>query len=132
MLLLGLLLFAIHTGHILSAIGTGHLPDSTYGLFLVIVSFQTITMGKTPFGDLRRSWLLVIAGIFTAILGMFSCFIPGYFTGFTRILVGIILLSGGLSLLLQLFLSDRKAKIWLRIGGILHPLTIACGPMPLS
>ena len=48
MLLFGLLLFKIHTGDL------PYNPDSTYGLFLVIVSFQVITMGKTPFGDLRR------------------------------------------------------------------------------
>jgi hypothetical protein len=48
MFLFGLLLFKINTGEL------PYTPDSTYGLFLVIVSFQVITMGKTPFGDLRR------------------------------------------------------------------------------
>jgi hypothetical protein len=54
MLLFGLLLFRIHTGDL------PYTPDSTYGLFLVIVSLQIITMGKTPFGDLRRSWMVVL------------------------------------------------------------------------
>jgi len=48
MFLFGLFLFKISTGEL------PYTPDSTYGLFLVIVSFQVITMGKTPFGDLRR------------------------------------------------------------------------------
>ena len=120
MLLFGFLLFKIHTGDL------PYNPDSTYGLFLVIVSFQVITMGKTPFGDLRRSWALIIIGICTALLGMTACFIPGYVTGFARVLVGIILFGGGLTLLVQLFASEAKARMWMRIGGILQQLTIAC------
>ena len=50
MLLFGLFLFKIHTGALPYA------PDSTYGLFLLLVATQMITMGKTPFGDLQRSW----------------------------------------------------------------------------
>ena len=118
--LLGLLLFKIYTGDL------PYNPDSTYGLFLVIVSFQMITMGKTPFGDLRRSWALVVIGIGTAMLGIATCFIPGYFTKFVRILVGIVLFAGGIALFMQLFISERKAKMWIKIAGILRQLTIAC------
>jgi len=121
MLLFGLLLFKIHTGDL------PYNPDSTYGLFLVIVSFQVITMGKTPFGDLRRSWALVIVGICTAILGMAACFIPRYFTEFVRVLVGIVLFAGGIALLIQLFFSEKKARMWMKIAGVLQQLTIACG-----
>ena len=120
MLLFGLLLFKIGTGQL------PYNPDSAYGLFLVIVSFQVITMGKTPFGDLRRSWALIIIGMCAAILGMFACFIPGYLTEFVRVLVGIVLLLGGLTLLMQLFISERKARMWMKAGGILTQLTIAC------
>ncbi len=120
MLLFGLLLFRIHTGDL------PYTPDSTYGLFLVIVSLQIITMGKTPFGDLRRSWMVVIIGICTAILGMFACFIPGLLTALVRILVGIMLFIGGIALLLQLFISEEKAKKWMKISGILQQLAIAC------
>jgi len=118
--LLGLLLFKIYTGDL------PYNPDSTYGLFLVIVSFQMITMGKTPFGDLRRSWALVVIGIGTAMLGIATCFIPGYFTKFVRILVGIVLFSGGIALFLQLCISGKKARMWIKIAGILRQLTIAC------
>jgi hypothetical protein len=69
MLLFGIVLFKIHTGEL------PYTPDSTYGLFLIIVSFQIVTMGKTPFGDMRRSWAIVIIGICTAIIGMTACFI---------------------------------------------------------
>jgi uncharacterized membrane protein HdeD (DUF308 family) len=120
-LLFGLLLFKIHTGDL------PYSPDSTYGLFLVMVSFQVITMGRTPFGDLRRSWALVIIGMFTAILGMASCFIPGHLTKIVRLLVGIVLFAGGICLLIQLFLSEKKAKLWMKTSGILQQLTVACG-----
>ena len=121
MLLFGLLLFRIHTGDL------PYNPDSTYGLFLVIVSLQIITMGKTPFGDLRRSWMVVIVGICMAILGMYACFIPGTLTVLVRMLVGIMLSFGGVALLLQLYTSGEKAKKWMKTSGILRQLTTACG-----
>ncbi|WP_246589264.1 DUF308 domain-containing protein [Methanofollis formosanus] len=120
MLLFGLLLFWIHTGDLPYA------PDSTYGLFLVIVSFQVITMGKTPFGDLRRSWAVVILGICTAIIGMVACFIPGTLSVLVRVLVGVMLSLGGTALLLQLFLPEERARTWMKISGVLRHLTVAC------
>ncbi len=121
MFLFGILLFKIHTGELPYA------PDSTYGLFLIIVSFQVITMGKTPFGDLRRSWAILVIGICTAIVGMAACFIPGYLTEIVRILVGVMLFVGGISLFLQLFTSEKKAKVWIKTSRLLQHLTIACG-----
>ena len=120
MLLFGLLLFRIHTGELPYA------PDSTYGLFLVIVSFQIITMGKTPFGDLRRSWAVILLGVCTAVVGMAACFIPGLLAGPVRILVGVLLSAGGAALLAQLFISEDKARLWLKVPGVLRHLTIAC------
>lgn len=116
----GFLLFRIQTGAL------PYNPDSTYGLFLVIVSFQIIAMGKTPIGDFRRSWLLIAIGICAAMLGMTACFIPGHLTGIARVSVGLVLFCGGLSLLVQLFAFQEKAKTWMRIGGILQQLTVAC------
>ncbi len=121
MLLFGILLFSIHTGDL------PYSPDSMYGLLLVLVSFQIITMGKTPFGDLRRSWAVIIIGICTAVLGMIACFIPGFVTDLVRILVGIMLLAGGVALLFQLFISEEKAKKWVHIPGIVRRLIVACG-----
>jgi len=120
MLLFGLLLFRIHTGELPYA------PDSTYGLFLVIVSFQIITMGKTPFGDLRRSWAVILIGVCTAVIGMVACFVPGLLAEPVRILVGLLLFAGGAVLLAQLFFSEDKARVWLKVSGILQHLTIAC------
>jgi uncharacterized membrane protein HdeD (DUF308 family) len=120
MLIFGTLLFSIHTGDL------PYSPDSMYGLFLVLVSFQIITMGKTPFGDLRRSWLVIIIGICTALLGMLACFIPGFVSDLVRILVGFILFAGGIALLYQLLVSEGKAKAWIRVPGILRKLIVAC------
>ena len=120
MLLFGMLLFAIHTGAL------PYTPDSTYGLFLVIVSLQVITMGKTPFGDVRRSWLVIIIGITAAVIGMGACFVPGALTVLVRILVGVLLVAGGAVLLAQLVLRREKAAAWLKIPGILRHLTLAC------
>jgi len=119
-LLFGLLLFKIYSGEL------PYSPDSALGLFMVLCSFQMITMGKTPFGDLRRSWALVILGMGTAGLGIAAAFIPGYFTDFVRVLVGIILLAGGTVLFIQLGVSERKARMWIKIPGILRQLTVAC------
>lgn len=122
-------LFMLIFGLLLFEIGAGRLPynlDSTYGLFLVLVSVQIITMGKTPFGDLRRSWALVLVGICAATLGMFACFIPGVLTEVVRVTVGLVLLGGGLSLILQLLLAEGKARTWLRAGPLMAELTVAC------
>jgi hypothetical protein len=119
-LFFGLTLFKIYAGDL------PYNPDSAYGLFLVIVSFQMITMGKTPFGALRRSWALVYIGMGSAVLGIATSFIPGYFTNFIRELVGIVLFVGGIILFLQLCVSEKKARMWIKIPGILRQLTLAC------
>ena len=128
-ILLVLAVFMLVFGVLLFPIQTGALPynaDASYGLFLVIVSFQIIALGKTPFGDFRRSWLVVVVGICSAILGMTACFIPGSLTSVVRVSVGLVLLGGGFSLLVQLFAAEDKARTWMRIGGILSHLTVAC------
>ncbi|MGW4566196.1 hypothetical protein ACWEN3_28560 [Streptomyces sp. NPDC004561] len=128
LLILGL--FMTLFGGLLFGIDSGSLPfnpDSTYGLFLVIISFQAAALGKTPFGDFGRSWLLVIVGFCAATVGLFGCFIPGISSAFLRILVGVLLLCGGIVLSAQLWISKQKARAWLQIGGILRHLTIACG-----
>lgn len=57
---------------------------------------------------------------------MLACFIPGFLSDIVRILVGALLLLGGASLLIQLFLHKDKAALWLRVPGILRQLTAAC------
>jgi hypothetical protein len=121
MALFGLLLLAIQRGALPYA------PDSTYGLFLVLLSLQAITLGKTPFGDFRRSWLLVALGTGVAVLGMIGCFIPGLLREPLRLLVGFVLTAGGLTLLLGLLVARDKARLWLRGPAPLRHLTLAAG-----
>lgn len=121
MLLFGLLLFQIHTGVLPYA------PDSTYGLFLLLISFQIVTLGKTPFGDFKRSWLLILIGIACAIVGMGAGFIPGYLSDSIRIIVGLILSLGGTILLFELFIRKDKARTWRKFSGVLRHLILACG-----
>jgi hypothetical protein len=116
-------------GALLFLIDQGVLPyseDSMYGLFVVLVSMQIITMGKTPFGDLLRSWLVVIIGLFTAFVGTIAIFYPGYLSISIRILAGLIVLVTGTLGLIQLFTSKEKARVWMKVPGILQQLTIAC------
>jgi len=120
MLLFGLLLFMIHTGQL------PYSPDSTYGLFLVILSLEAVTMGRTPFGDIRRSWAVVLIGVGMAVVGMAACFVPGLLAWHVRVLVGVLLFAGGISLLLQLLISHDKARLWLKVPGVLRHLTAAC------
>jgi len=117
--LYGLLVFPMYAGVL------PYSPDSTDGLFLVLVSLQIITMGKTPFGDLRRSWIVVLIGTALAMLGCVAVFIPGPLTALVRVLAGVILVFGGISLIVQLFISKDKGKTWMKAGGILRQLTIA-------
>jgi len=121
MLLYGLLIFLIQAGEL------PYNPDSTYGLLLVLISIQMITLGKTPFGTFRRTWFVLILGFSTAILGTGACFIPGFLSGIIPELVGFLMITGGIVLFLNLLLSEGRAKQWIRIPGILQHLTIACG-----
>lgn len=126
-LIFGLLLFKIQTGELT------YNSNGTYGLLLVIFSLQIITLGRTHFGDFRRSWMLVIIGVFIAILGTVTCLIPWFMEGFIRELVGFIILAGGislslsLSLFLQLVIAKNQARMWIRTSNMLRHLTIALG-----
>ncbi len=121
--------FFLLFGSLLFLIDRGMLPyseGSMYGLFVVLVSMQIITMGKTPFGDVLRSWLVVIIGLFTAMLGTLAIFYPEYLSHTVQILAGLIIFIAGASGLMQLFILKDKARRWMKIPGILQQLTAAC------
>ena len=88
MILFGLLGPVIQTGTL------PYNPDGAYGLVLVLISLQIITLGKSPFGTYRRSWSLILLGISIAIIGTIACFIPGFIGDGVRILVGILMTAG--------------------------------------
>ncbi len=64
LLIAGLILLI--AGILLFPVATGALPyyeNGLYGLLLVMFSLQIISMGKTPFGDMRRSKPVLLLGL---------------------------------------------------------------------
>jgi hypothetical protein len=120
MVITGALLFPVSTGAL------SYNEDGLYGLLLVIFAVQTITMGKTPFGDMRRSTLLLTAGAAIAAVGIVTCFVPDLLGEIPRILLFLCFGLGGFLLLLRMSLDEEKLRAWWRNGGILRHLALAC------
>jgi hypothetical protein len=122
-------LILLITGTLLFPVATGGLPyyeNGLYGLLLVMFSLQTISMGKTPFGDLKRSKLVVTAGIIIGGIGTITCFIPDAFNDIPRLLLFLFFGPGGALLLLQMILSKDKLRAWSKYGGIFRHLIAGC------
>lgn len=122
-------LILLITGMLLFPVATGGLPyyeNGLYGLLLVMFSLQIISMGKTPFGDLKRSKLVVAAGIIIGGIGTITCFIPDAFNDIPRLLLFLFFGPGGALLLLQMILSKDKLKAWSKYGGIFKHLIAGC------
>lgn len=116
------------TGSLLFPVSFGALPyceNGLYGLLLVIFALQTITLGKTPFGERRRSRLLMIGGTTIAAVGIVTCFIP-VMTQLARVLLFLCFGPGGFLLLLQMCLSRDKLRTWAPYGGIFRHLILSC------
>ena len=93
LVVLGLFLFPVNLGLIPFS------PDGQLGLLLVINAVQMMTLGETPLGQYKRSWLMIVIGVSFASLGIFSCIVPGIVTDFVRIFLGILNIAGGALLL---------------------------------
>lgn len=116
------------TGILLFPVSTGMLPyyeNGFYGLFLFFFALQTITLGKTPFGEMGRSKLLLTTGVMLAAMGIVVCFIPS-FNRLPRLLLFLCFGPGGLLLLLQMALSKDKFQTWVKFGGIFRHLVFGC------
>jgi hypothetical protein len=110
-------------------VSSGALPyyeNGVYGLLLVILALQIVTMGKTPFGDVRRSRLIVALGAVIAAVGIVTCFIPDVFNRLSRIMLFICFGPGGFLLFLQMLLDRSKFRTWIKHGGLLRHLILAC------
>jgi hypothetical protein len=118
--LFGVLLFLIDKGVLPYSLG------AIYGIFVVLVSMQIISMGKTPLGDILRTWVIVIIGLLTGMIGTLAIFFPDYLSVGIRLLAALIVLVSGSLGLFQLFTSREKARLWMKVPGILQQLTIAC------
>ncbi|MFH0968036.1 MAG: hypothetical protein V1862_10175 [Methanobacteriota archaeon] len=93
LVVLGLLLFPVNIGLIPFS------PDGQLGLLLVINAIQMMSLGETPLGQYRRSWLMIIIAVGFAAMGIFSCIVPGILTDIIRILLGLLNIAGGALLL---------------------------------
>lgn len=132
LLIAGLMVFI--TGILLFPVSTGALPyyeNGLYGLLLFIFALQIVTLGKTPFGDMSRSIPLLIIGIIIAVIGIVTCFIPDLLSQIPRILLFICFAPGGSLLLLQMFLSKNRLRLWMKYGGIFWHLIFGCGAVYL-
>ncbi len=116
------------TGVLLFPVSNGTLPyyeNGLYGLFLVIFALQILALGKTPFGDVRRSILTFALGSLIAAAGIVTCFIP-IPNQVPRVLLFVCFGPGGLLLLLQMIIAEGKLRSWVRYGGIFRHLVAAC------
>ncbi len=121
-------------GILLFPVSTGALPyyeNGLYGLLLFFFALQMVALGKTPFGDMRRSKGLLAAGVLVAAVGIVTCFVPGILSQLPRLALAACFGLGGLALLIQMFLSPDKAPAWAKHGGILRGLAPACGAVYL-
>lgn len=120
MMMTGILLFPVYNGTL------PYYENGLYGLLLIIFALQTITLGRTPFGDMPRSKLLFAVGMLIAAVGMVTCFIP-ISIRIPRVLLFLCFGLGGFLLLLQMCLAKDKLRSWTKYGGIFRHLILACG-----
>ena len=117
------------TGILLFPVSVGSLPyyeNGLYGSLLVIFALQIITLGKTPFGDMRRSIALLAVGVVIAAVGIVTCFVPDFLSQLPRFLLILSLGPGGFLLLLQMYLAKDKLRTWMKYGGIFWHLIFGC------
>jgi hypothetical protein len=117
------------TGFLLFPVSAGALPyyeNGLYGLFLVVFALQMITLGKTPFGAMRRSKLSLAVGVVIAAVGIVTCFVPDIFSRLPRLLLFLCFGPGGLLLLLQMCFAPEKLRTWVKYGGIFRHLILGC------
>jgi len=121
-------------GILLFPVSTGALPyyeNGLYGLLLFFFALQMVALGKTPFGDMRRSRGLLAGGVLVAAVGIVTCFVPDILSQLPRLALAACFGLGGLALLIQMFLSPDKVSAWAKHGGILRGLAPACGAVYL-
>ena len=116
-------------GALLFPVSAGVLPyyeNGLYGLLLVVFALQTILLGKTPFGDLRRSTPLLAVGSVIAAVGIATCFVPDLLGQTPRMLLLVCFGAGGFLLLLQMLLDRNKFRSWAKYGGVFRHLILGC------
>lgn len=120
LLVVGGLLFPISTG------GLPYYENGLFGLLLVVFALQIMALGKTPFGDIRRSRPLFAVGLGIAAIGIVTCIIPGLLGVIPRLSLFVCFGLGGLLQLLRVTIDQSRFRSWLRYGGMFHHLVVAC------
>lgn len=121
-------------GMLLFPVSTGALPyyeNGLYGLLLFFFALQMVALGKTPFGDMKRSRGLLAVGVLVAAAGIVTCFVPDILARLPRLALAICFGLGGLAQLVRMFTSPDKASAWVKHGGVLRSLAPACGAVYL-
>lgn len=122
------------TGVLLFPVSAGALPyyeNGLYGLLLVMFALQVITLGKTPFGDLRRTKPVLALGVLIAAVGIVTCFVPDILSRIPRMLLFLCFGPGGLLLLLRMCFAGDKLRTWAKYGGIFRHLILGCSAVYL-
>ena len=125
MLIAGVLLLPASAGLI------PYYENGLYGLLLFMFALQAVTLGKTPFGDVRRSKPLLAAGVGIAALGIVTCFVPDLFGRIPRAALFLCFGPGGLLLLAQMLFAKDKFRSWMRYGGVFRLLAFGCAAVYL-
>ena len=125
MLIAGVLLLPASAGLI------PYYENGLYGLLLFMFALQTVTLGKTPFGDVRRSKPLLAAGVGIAALGIVTCFVPDVFGRIPRAALFLCFGPGGVLLLAQMLFAKDKFRSWMRYGGIFRVMASGCAAVYL-
>jgi len=115
---LGILLIPVYLGLV------PYYEDGVFGVLLVVISLQTISLGKNPLGENRHRLLNLIFGIIIAEFGIICCFSPDIFGDIPRYLLLLFFSGGGVILLLQMFFQKDKFPSWKGKGGIFTGLTV--------
>lgn len=119
LLIAGVLLFPASTGAL------AYYTNGLCGLLLVMLALQIITLGKTPFGDMRRTTPLMVTGCMLAAAGIVTCFIPTLHW-MPRVLLAVCLGPGSLYLLVRMFRRKDMLPAWRTYGGIFWHLIVGC------
>ena len=120
LLITGALLFPVSSGRL------DYYENGLYGLLLVMFALQIITMGKTPFGEARRSVPVLVGGGLVAAIGTGTCFVPDLYAWLPRILLSVFFGFGGLIQLLRMLFEEDKYRAWKGYGRPFNHLITAC------
>lgn len=121
-------LFAV-AGLVLFLFAAGWVPydeRGLYGALLFVFSLQIVLLGKTPFGDRRRSPSLLALGVAVASVGIATACIPGLFASLPPFFLALSFGLGGLVLLGRMMTGREQFPAWMKAGGPLRRLALSC------